>query len=132
MTMPFFWPVRVYYEDTDVAGVVYYANYLKFYERARTEWLRAQGFEQDQLRDAYGIVFVVSKVQVDYIRAARFNDVLQVSCHLQKQSVAALYFEQKVLRTSDGALLSEAKVQIVCVDAARFKPKAIPSAMAFL
>jgi acyl-CoA thioester hydrolase len=122
----------VYYEDTDAAGVVYYANYLKFYERARTEWLRAQGFEQDQLRDSYGIVFVVSALQVNYLRSARFNDALQVSCRLKKQSAAALHFEQKVVRTSGGALLSQASVQIVCVDAISFKPKPIPKGVDLL
>ncbi len=129
MMAEFIWPVRVYYEDTDAAGVVYYANYLKFYERARTEWLRAQGFEQDQLRLSYGIVFVVSSLQVNYVRAARFNEALQVSCLLKKQSAAALHFEQNVRRTSDGVLVSEAEVQIVCVDALSFKPKPIPKEM---
>ncbi|MHB9021092.1 MAG: tol-pal system-associated acyl-CoA thioesterase [Halothiobacillus sp.] len=132
MITPFYWPVRVYYEDTDLVGVVYYANYLKFYERARTEWLRAGGFEQDTLRDEHGIVFVVSKLQVEYQRAAKFNDILRVSCHLQKQSAAALHFYQVVERTSDGVQLSEAKVQIVCVDATSFKPKPIPKEMGLM
>ena len=125
----FEWPVRVYYEDTDAAGVVYYANYLKFYERARTEWLRAQGFEQDALRHEFGIVFVVSKLQVEYKQAAKFNEMLRVSCLLERQTAAALNFRQQVHRTSDDVLLSEAAVQIVCVDAERFKPKPIPQAL---
>jgi acyl-CoA thioester hydrolase len=75
----FHWPVRVYYEDTDAAGVVYYANYLKFFERARTEWLRARGFEQDRMRVDHGVVFVVSKLQVEYQRPAKFNDALRVN-----------------------------------------------------
>lgn len=131
-TGEFSWPVRVYYEDTDAAGVVYYANYLNFYERARTEWLRAQGYEQDQLRATHGIVFVVSALQVEYRRPALFNDALQVRCRLQKQSAAALHFDQSVVRTSGGTLLSEAKVQIVCVDAISFKPKPIPKGMVLL
>lgn len=126
MPAPFEWPVRVYYEDTDAAGVVYYANYLKFFERARTEWLRAHGFEQDQLRLEFGIVFVVSRLQVEYKQAARFNDELNISCQLARQSAAAMDFTQQAHRTSDCRLLSEAAVQIVCVDAERFKPKPMP------
>ncbi|MBN8772080.1 MAG: YbgC/FadM family acyl-CoA thioesterase, partial [Thiobacillus sp.] len=74
--MAFVWPVRVYWEDTDAGGVVYYANYLKFMERARSEWLRAFGFEQDVLRDEPGIVFVVRRVEIDYLSPARFNEQL--------------------------------------------------------
>ncbi|MEJ1469461.1 MAG: YbgC/FadM family acyl-CoA thioesterase, partial [Candidatus Sedimenticola sp. (ex Thyasira tokunagai)] len=76
--MEFIWPVRVYYEDTDSGGVVYYANYLKFMERARTEWLRQLGFEQDELLEKEGILFAVRRVAVDYLRPARFNDELLV------------------------------------------------------
>ena len=72
--MTFVWPVRVYWEDTDAGGVVYYANYLKFMERARSEWLRVLGFEQDVLRDDAGVVFVVRRVEIDYLSPARFND----------------------------------------------------------
>ena len=75
----FLWPVRVYYEDTDSGGVVYYANYLKFMERARTEWLRALGFEQDQLIEEEGVIFAVRRAEVDFIAPGRFNDALQVS-----------------------------------------------------
>ncbi len=125
----FYWPVRVYYEDTDAAGVVYYANYLKFYERARTEWLRARGFEQDQMRDRHGVVFVVSKLQVEYLRPAKFNDALRVSCLMQKCGAASINFHQVTERTSDQMQLSEATVQVVCVDAVSFKPTPIPNAM---
>ncbi len=131
MSLPadFEWPVRVYYEDTDAAGVVYYANYLKFFERARTEWLRAQGFEQDQLREEFGIVFVVSRLQVEYKQAAKFNDALSITCERVRQTAAAMDFAQKAYRTSDRGLVSEAAVQIVCVDAERLKPKPIPPAL---
>jgi len=78
----FTWPVRIYYEDTDAGGVVYYANYLKFFERARTEMLRAEGFEQDQLLQNEGVLFVVRSVQVDYLTPARFNEQLQVDCQV--------------------------------------------------
>ena len=131
MSVPanFEWPVRVYYEDTDAAGVVYYANYLKFFERARTEWLRAQGFEQDQLREEFGIIFVVSRLQVEYKQAAKFNDALSITCQQVRQTAAAMDFAQQAYRTSDRGLLSEAAVQIVCVDAERLKPKPIPPAL---
>jgi acyl-CoA thioester hydrolase len=125
----FHWPVRVYYEDTDAAGVVYYANYLKFFERARTEWLRARGFEQDRMRVDHGVVFVVSKLQVEYQRPAKFNDALRVSCELTKCGAASMSFHQVAKRTSDHVSLSEATVQIVCVDADSFKPTPIPNAM---
>lgn len=128
-TDTFYWPVRVYYEDTDAAGVVYYANYLKFFERARTEWLRAHGFEQDLMRAEHGVVFVVSKLQVNYLRPAKFNDQLRVSCVLQQCSVASMDFQQVVERTSDHLPLSEAAVKIVCVNAESFKPTPIPNAM---
>lgn len=129
LPMDFEWPVRVYYEDTDAAGVVYYANYLKFFERARTEWLRALGFEQDQLREEFGIVFVVSRLQVEYKQAAKFNDALSITCRRVRQTAAAMDFAQTAYRTSDRSVLSEAAVQIVCVDAERLKPKPIPKAL---
>jgi acyl-CoA thioester hydrolase len=125
----FYWPVRVYYEDTDAAGVVYYANYLKFFERARTEWLRARGFEQDMMREEHGVVFVVSRLQVDYQRPAKFNDALRVSCEMRKCGAASMSFHQVAERTSDQIPLSQATVQIVCVDADSFKPTPIPNAM---
>lgn len=125
----FYWPVRVYYEDTDAGGVVYYANYLKFFERARTEWLRARGFEQDQMRERDGVLFVVSKIQVNYLRPAQFNDVLRVSCVMQKCGAASMRFHQIVERTSDAVQLSEATAHIVCVDANSFKPTPIPNVM---
>src|SRR3970040_1078279 len=83
-TQHFSWPVRVYYEDTDLGGVVYYANYLKFMERARTEWLRALGFEQTTLAREHGVVFVVSSLTIDYLQPAAFNDELAVTVELEK------------------------------------------------
>lgn len=111
------------------AGVVYYANYLKFFERARTEWLRARGFEQDMMREEHGVVFVVSRLQVDYQRPAKFNDALRVSCEMRKCGAASMSFHQVAERTSDQIPLSQATVQIVCVDADSFKPTPIPNAM---
>ncbi|MBC2730573.1 tol-pal system-associated acyl-CoA thioesterase [Thiobacillus sp.] len=122
--MAFVWPVRVYWEDTDAGGVVYYANYLKFMERARSEWLRAFGFEQDVLRDEPGIVFVVRRVEIDYLSPARFNEQLEVSVALHEAGRASLSVRQELMRGS--ARLAEAVVTLACVDAIRFKPVKIP------
>jgi acyl-CoA thioester hydrolase len=121
----FSWPVRVYWEDTDAGGVVYYANYLKFMERARSEWLRAQGFEQDQLRDEAGVLFVVRRVEIDYLAPARFNDQLDVAVALHEAGRASLVVRQELTR--GGACLAKAVVTLACVDAAIFKPAKIPA-----
>ena len=121
----FRWPVRVYWEDTDAGGVVYYANYLKFMERARSEWLRALGFEQDVLRDEAGAVFVVRRVEVDYLAPARFNDRLDVSVALLELGRASLVLTQSLSRGD--ARLVAAQVTLACVDATRFKPVKIPA-----
>lgn len=122
--MAFVWPVRVYWEDTDAGGVVYYANYLKFMERARSEWLRAQGFEQDALRDDAGVVFVVRRVEIDYLAPARFNDLLDVTVHLHEAGRARLVVRQELVRGE--SRLAEAVVTLACVDAANFKPVKMP------
>ncbi|MHB1091782.1 tol-pal system-associated acyl-CoA thioesterase [Thiobacillus sp.] len=122
--MAFVWPVRVYWEDTDAGGVVYYANYLKFMERARSEWLRASGFEQDILRDEAGIVFVVRRVEIDYLSPARFNEQLEVSVALHEAGRASLGVRQELMRGT--TRLAEAVVTLACVDAVRFKPVRIP------
>ncbi|MBN8760255.1 MAG: tol-pal system-associated acyl-CoA thioesterase [Thiobacillus sp. 65-69] len=123
--MAYVWPVRVYWEDTDAGGVVYYANYLKFLERARSEWLRALGFEQDVLRDDGGVVFVVRRVEIDYLAPARFNDLLNVSVALAERGRASLDVEQTILRGP--TRLASARVRLACVDARRFKPAKIPA-----
>ncbi|HHH38406.1 MAG TPA: tol-pal system-associated acyl-CoA thioesterase [Sedimenticola sp.] len=125
----FLWPVRVYYEDTDSGGVVYYANYLKFMERARTEWLRSLGFEQDRLLAEQGVLFAVRRVTLDLVRPARFNDRLQVSATIEQRRRASLTFSQRVERLPDAELLCRGEVQIACVDAARFRPAPIPPAV---
>ena len=126
----FVWPVRVYYEDTDNGGVVYYANYLKFMERARTEWLRGRGIEQDQVLDAHGAIFAVRSVAVDYRKPARFNQLLAVSAAVVEAGRASIVFEQEVCLTTDkgerGEVLCRGQVKIACLDAASFKPCAIP------
>ena len=123
--MAFVWPVRVYWEDTDAGGVVYYANYLKFMERARSEWLRAFGFEQDALRDEAGVVFVVRRVEIDYLAPARFNDALDVTVRLHEAGRASIVVRQELLRGE--SRLAKAEVTLACVDAVRFKPVKIPS-----
>lgn len=123
-TPTFTWPVRVYWEDTDAGGVVYYANYLKFLERARTEWLSHLGLEQDRLADEAGVVFVVRRVEADYLRPARFNDRLEVRCALRELSRISLTMAQRVLRGEE--VLLEAVVKVVCVDRGAFRPAKIP------
>ncbi|MGZ8136473.1 MAG: tol-pal system-associated acyl-CoA thioesterase [Methylococcaceae bacterium] len=120
----FTWPIRIYYEDTDAGGVVFYANYLKFFERARTEMLRAIGYEQDQLMIADGIIFVVRSVQVDYLSPARFNEQLQVSSDVTETKKASLTFEQIITRGDD--VLCKGLIRIACLDAGTMRPKAIP------
>jgi acyl-CoA thioester hydrolase len=123
----FIWPVRVYYEDTDAGGVVYYANYLKFFERARTEMLRAIGYEQDTLAITEGIIFAVRSVQVDYLNPARFNEQLQVITKLTMAKKASFSFEQIIKRGDE--LLCNSSVRIACLDAQTLRPKAIPGTL---
>lgn len=125
----FQWPVRVYYEDTDAGGVVYYANYLRFMERARTEWLRSLGFEQDRLRDETGLVFAVRSVQVDYLRPARFNDALTVSAKVVSRGRASLSFVQEIHKTAVDDVLCSGVVKIVSLDAESFRPRPIPASV---
>lgn len=127
----FHWPVRVYYEDTDSGAVVYYANYLRFLERARTEWLRQLGFEQDELKSNKGIVFSVCEVQLAYHRPARFNDRLNVVSTITQLRKASVMFAQQVHRVSPVAaetesLLCSGTIRVACVHAALFRPLAIP------
>ncbi len=125
----FVWPVRVYYEDTDSGGVVYYANYLKFMERARTEWLRSLGFEQDRLLAQEGVIFAVRSVNVGYHLPARFNDALEVTAALSARGGASLTFHQEVRRADDGELLCSGSIKIVCVDLKSMRATPIPKAI---
>ncbi|MES9830326.1 MAG: tol-pal system-associated acyl-CoA thioesterase [Candidatus Thiodiazotropha sp.] len=122
----FVWPIRVYYEDTDAGGVVYYANYLKFMERARTEWLRSLGFEQDLLRQQDGIIFAVRQVELGYHAPARFNDNLEVNARLSQKGRASLTFFQEVVRPSDSQLLCRGTIKIACVNMETMRPTPIP------
>lgn len=122
-------PVRVYYEDTDAGGVVYYANYLKFMERARTEWLRRLGFGQYELRAETGLVFAVARVEADYRRPARLDDELSVGARVAKLGRSGIEFEQTVERTDPAELLCRGRVKVVCLDAESFRPKAMPKSL---
>lgn len=117
-------PVRVYYEDTDSGGVVYYANYLRFMERARTEYLRSCGFEQDEVLRDHGVLFAVRSVQVEYLRPARFNDLLEVSAEIKDCRGASIDFVQQVRRS--GELLCEGSARVVSIDGERFRPRPVP------
>lgn len=117
-------PLRVYYEDTDAAGVVYYANYLKFCERARTEWLREAGFEQGRLREERGLVFVVRAVQADYLRPAWFDDRIEVVTRIDHIGRASIRFAQAVERNSE--VLFQSQITVACVDWHKKKSAAIP------
>lgn len=122
----FVWPVRVYYEDTDSGGVVYYANYLKFMERARTEWLRARGFEQDVLLRDQGLLFAVKTVNMDYHRPARFNDLLVVVSQIAEARGASFLFAQIIQRDASSEVLCSAQVRVACIDAETFRARRIP------
>lgn len=126
----FSWPVRVYYEDTDVGGVVYYANYLRFMERARTEYLRARGFEQDTLMAEEGVMFVVVQAEVTFRRPARFNDMLAVTVTIEDSTRTSVRFGQNVYRdNTEGELLVQGLIRGACLDATTFRPRAIPPAI---
>lgn len=127
MQNEFHWAVRVYYEDTDAGGVVYHANYLRFMERARTEWLREQGYEQDVLREQ-GLIFTVRSAALEFIRPARFNDLLDVSVSIKKIRGASVDIKQTITDQS-GATVCEGDVRIACVDAATLRPRPIPENM---
>jgi acyl-CoA thioester hydrolase len=125
----FSWGARVYWEDTDGGGIVYYANYLRFLERARTEWLRSLGHSQHELARDPGIVFAVSNLTVDYRRPARLDDELTITCEPQAERATSMRFGQQIYRRDGSAeqtLLVEANVRVVCVDAHTLRPKRLP------
>jgi acyl-CoA thioester hydrolase len=122
---PFVHPVRVYWEDTDAGGIVFYANYLKFFERARTEWLRALGVQQQALREQTGLMFVVSQTAVRHLAPARLDDLLQVSVAVAELGRATLTLAQQAQR--DGLVLAEGTVRVACADAATLQPRRLPA-----
>jgi len=117
--------LRVYWEDTDAGGVVFYANYLKFFERARTEWLRALGFGQQALRERTGAIFVVTDTQVRFRAPARLDDLLDITVELRASGRASMQIAQQAWRGS--ALLAEGDIRIGCVDEGTFRPRRIPT-----
>ena len=123
----FTWPLRVYWEDTDAGGVVYHASYLRFLERARTEWLRAQGIEQQRLRAEHGLLFVVRDLQIEFLLPARLDDGLDVTVETAERRSASMLFGQRIVRRASGELLAVARVRAACIDAATLKPSRIPN-----
>ena len=124
---PFSWPIRVYYEDTDSGGIVYYANYLKFMERARTEWLRSLGFTQRELAQNEGILFVVRSVAIEYLKPSRFDDRLQVTVEPVKVGAGQIVVAQEVWRAQE--TVASANVRLACLNAATMRPVRIPQAV---
>jgi acyl-CoA thioester hydrolase len=120
----FVWRTRVYWEDTDGGGVVYYANYLKFMERARTEWLRSLGHSQQEIAEKFGFVFAVREAHVNYLKPARLDDDLAVSCVPVPEGRASIRFKQDISRGTTA--IADGEVRVVCVDAKSFRPRALP------
>ncbi len=136
MNVPFRWPVRVYYEDTDAGGIVFYANYLKFFERARTEWLRAAGITQQRLAEDERRVFVVKSAAIDYHAPAKLDDDLEITVEVEKLGRASVEFRQQAWlgsdqgeRHGDRRLLCSGSIRIACVDADTLQPVAMPEAV---
>jgi tol-pal system-associated acyl-CoA thioesterase len=153
---PFVWPVRVYWEDTDAGGIVYYANYMKFMERARTEWLRAIGIDQVRMKDEQGLIFVVVDVEAHYRKPARYGDLLRVTCRVRETTRASITLDQEVYRAAQGSanatgpasagaaansagpgragagdavggeLLLDGRVRAACLDALTYRPRPLP------
>jgi acyl-CoA thioester hydrolase len=125
--IPFVWQVRVYWEDTDAGGIVYYANYLRFLERSRSEWLRARGVSQSALARDLGVVFSVVALEAQYRRPARLDDLLSVSCEPAQEGGASILFSQRIWREPLASeLLLSATVRVACLDAASLKPRRLP------
>jgi acyl-CoA thioester hydrolase len=126
----FLWPARVYWEDTDGGGIVYYANYLRYLERARTEWLRQRGYSQQRLQREEGMLFTVVSLEIEYRAPARLDDELEISCEPELLGPASLRFAQAIYRRSGEArraLLAEASVRVACLDATTLRPRRLPA-----
>ena len=124
----FSWPIRVYHEDVDGHGIVYYANYLKFFERARTEMLRSLDLQQDELKHRLGILFVVKSLQIDFIQPLKFNEEIIVSADIASIKRASLVFDQKIIKPPKHDLvLCQATVRIACLDSESYRPKSLPT-----
>ena len=123
----FSWPVRVYYEDTDAGGVVYYSNYLKFFERARSEWLRACGLNQDKLAQEEGLIFVVRRALLDFVRPARLDDLLEVT--VEPRKVGRVYVDLAQQARCGVQVLARAEIRVACLRRQDFKPVAMPQSL---
>jgi acyl-CoA thioester hydrolase len=132
---PFRWGSRVYWEDTDGGGIVYYANYLRFLERARTEWLRSLGYSQRALAEEPGIVFAVVSLNIEYRKPAKLDDELLITCQPQVEGAATIIFAQRIYRSAGGmqtvdpgpaSLLVEASARVACLDARTLRPTRLP------
>jgi acyl-CoA thioester hydrolase len=130
MPSEFYWPLRVYYDDTDTGGVVYYANYLKFFERARSEWLRHAGIAQQALAEQEHVMFVVKNASIDYHLPAKLDDQLEISVRVEKCGTASVNFYQEAWRQNNDAreLLCLGRIRVGCVHTVTFRPTPIPSA----
>lgn len=124
---PFDWPVRVYYEDTDAGGVVYHAGYLRFFERGRTEWLRALGYSQGRLAAEAGLLFTVVEMTIRFRQPARLDDLLTVRTQALPGGGATVEFEQRLLRDVDADPLASARVRVACLEASSFRPRRLPA-----
>lgn len=131
-SVAFRWRTRVYWEDTDAGGVVYHAGYLRFLERARSEWMRAAGIGQDGLRQSHGIVFVVRELSIAYDKPARLDDELDSTVGVERLRAASIDFAQVITRVADGITLARATVRVACIDAGSFAPCRIPQDIAAL
>lgn len=121
---PFIHTVRVYWEDTDAGGIVFYANHLKYFERARTEWLRALGVQQGALRAADGVIFVVAEARLRYLRPARLDDLIEISVEPRELGRASMTMAQQARRGAE--LLAEGEIRIGCIDADSLRPRRFP------
>lgn len=127
---PFSWPVRVYWEDTDAGGIVYYANYLKFMERSRTELLRSFGVHQSRLAAEQGLIFAIVSLHLDYRLPARLDDLLAVTCQVATEGRASFAFQQSIWRERiGGELLTTGSTRVACLDAATLRPRRLPEAL---
>ena len=127
MAEQFSWPVRVYYEDTDAGGIVYYGNYLKFMERARTEWLRSRGIDVARLADTDRLMFTVRAITLDFLKPARLSDNLDVAVAVGRMRKVSVELEHAVVRAGD--VLCTGQVRLACVDVDTLRPKAVPKTL---
>ncbi|MGH8215992.1 MAG: tol-pal system-associated acyl-CoA thioesterase [Rhodanobacteraceae bacterium] len=128
----FSWRIRVYWEDTDAGGVVYHAGYLRFLERARSEWMRSAGLGQDAIRNSHGVLFVVRELGIAYDKPARLDDELDATVRVERLRAASMDIAQGVLRVADGVTLARARVRVACIDAGTFTPVRIPAGITVL